>query len=413
MKHWINSGILFLLLQVVIITPVFAGGNPEKNRQPETKNQQTAGQLEQSTGENTFPPVDVTQDQFPHKIETLYADGFSVEYHNTYKIVRVLEPYPNAQRSFQYVLAQRGAPIPEGYADATVIPIPVRSFVSLSSSYLGGLSMLGEMDTLTGVDRRKNVYSSTIRERIQAYEVLEVSNNYRPNIELLLEIDPDCIMASALGNEMDVHPKLLEVNLPIVINGEWNEEHPLGRAEWIKFLSLFYNKEQQAEELFSTIEQQYLAIRQAAQAREKYPTVFSGAPFDDVWYMPGGESFTAQFFEDAGADYIWSETIATGSLSLSFETVFYKAEDADFWLNAGWEHKSLDEMLKSDERFSNFKAFRTGQVYANNKRVAPEGGNDYWESGILNPHVVLADLVKILYPEILPEHELFYYQKLE
>lgn len=402
-RHDVRIFFISVLL-LLVVSFLFGGGASETSE---------ASRQSMAIDQDRVQPVDTDKDHYPFKTEILYSEGFSVEYHNTYKYVRVLKPYPNAQRGFEYVLVQRGAPIPDGYENAIVVSVPVRSFVSLSSSYLGGLEMLGVLDTLTGVDTGKNVYNPEVRERIKEYEVLEFTNGYQPNIELLLEIEPDCIMAPALGNEMDVHPKLLEVNLPIVINGEWNEMHPLGRAEWLKFLALFFNKEKEADQLFTTIEQQYWAIRNAARASDEYPTVFSGAPFNDIWYTPGGNSFNAQFFADAGADYLWSDTVATGSLALTFESVFYKAENADFWLNAGWEHDRLDEMLKTDERFVNFKAFQTGEVYANNNRVAPEGGNDYWESGVLNPHVLLADLVKIFHPEILPEHELFYYRKLQ
>jgi iron complex transport system substrate-binding protein len=406
MKKAFTSLILLIFLQAICFLQVYAGGTKEKEGKPEVT--QPRIQEEQET-----VIIDTDTDQFPHKIEAVYAEGFTVEYHNTYKVVRVLKPYPGVQKGFDYLLVQRGALIPEGHSDSVVIRVPVRSFVSFSSTYLSGLEMLGVRNTLVGVDSRNSIYSPEIREKIKSYKILEVSDEYQPNIELLLEIDPDCIMASAAGNKWDVHPKMVEVNLSIVINGDWNEKHPLGRAEWIKFLSLFYNKEKEANTIFNEIERQYLMIKQAATSADYFPTIFSGAPYNDIWYMPGGESFLARFFSDAGGDYIWKDTVATGGLPLSFETVFYKAENADFWLNAGWNHTSKEDMVKSDERFAKFKAFRTGNVYANNRRVAPEGGNDYWESGIMNPHVILADLVKILHPEIIQDHELFYYQQLK
>lgn len=394
----------FLLFLACITLPVFGGGGGEVIKPaPEP-----AGAVTEAV-----TPIDSQTDYFPYKTKLYHADGFSVEYHNTYKYVRVSEPFPNAQRGFNYLLLQRGAPLPEGYGNAIVITIPVRSFVSLSTSFLGGLDMLGVMNTLTAVDNIEYIYNAWIRARIQEYKILEAAKGATPDIELLLGINPDCIMASAIGSSMDVHPKLLEVNLPIVINGEWNEKSPLGRAEWIKFISLFFNKEEEADLIFSSIEQQYSMIRNAARASKEYPTVFTGAPYEDVWYMPGGNSYAARFFADAGATYLWSETVATGSLALDFESVFYKAVDADYWLNAGFSNESLDEMLQSDERFAGFMSFQNGEVYASNNRTVAKGGNDYWESGILNPHVILADLVKIFHPEILPEHELFYYRKLE
>ncbi|BAL99694.1 MAG: hypothetical protein KatS3mg049_2263 [Caldilinea sp.] len=52
-------------------------------------------------------------------------------------------------------------------------------------------------------------------------------------------------------------------------------------------------------------------------------------------------------------------------------------------------------------------------MYNNNARLNEYGGNDYWEGGLANPDVVLADLIKIFHPELLPDHELVYYRKLD
>ena len=400
---------IFVLLLMVFGTAghaLFAGGSTEKAAAGTEDSGMAPGGAEDEI------PVDVEKG-FEHQVQIDYATGFSVEYHDYYKVIDVLKPYPDALEGFRYVLLKRGAPVPDGYPDATVIEIPVRSFISMSSTYLHCLDMLGVLNTLVAVDNGKYVYNPKVRERVRNYQVLEVASQYKANIETILEINPGCIMTTAMGNEWDIHPKLLEANLPVVINGDWNEKDPLGRAEWLKFIAAFYNREKEAEELFSVIERQYTAIKAAAGSVTERPTLFSGAPFNDVWHMPGGESFQARFFNDAGGDYIWEDTVATGSLHLAFETVFYKAENADFWMNAGWEHNSLEELLKSDERFANFKAFKEGRVYSNNRRLNEDGGNDYWESGIVNPHVVLADLVKILHPEIIPDHELFYYKRLK
>lgn len=69
--------------------------------------------------------------------------------------------------------------------------------------------------------------------------------------------------------------------------------------------------------------------------------------------------------------------------------------------------------MAEDNRYANFAAVKTGNVYNNNARINNSGGNDYWESGTSNPDIVLSDLIKILHPEILPNHQLVYYRKLE
>ena len=391
-----------------LLIPVFAGGRQE-DALLKTDLNNTAG----SGAAAEAVSWTEGEDLFPDKISVEYAEGFRVEYFENFKLVSVLKPYPGAAEGFSYVLVQRGTPAPSGYGDSIVIEVPVQSFVSMSTSYIGGLKMLGVENALSGVDAGKYIYDNEIRKRVADYKVLEVSNEYEPNIEVLLELYPDVIMTSAIGSKWDVHPKMLEVNLPVVINGEWNETSPLGRAEWLKFMSLFFNKEKEAEALFSTIEQQYTMLRDAVAAyTDEKPVVFTGAPMGDSWDVPGGESYMAVLLDDAGADYIWKDTVATGSIPVAFETVFYKAGEADFWLNAGWNWTGHEEISSFDERLLSFKAAEEGNVYANTARLNEDGGNDYWESGVANPHVLLADLIRILHPEILPEHELVYYLNL-
>src|SRR5262249_21380263 len=144
----------------------------------------------------------------------------------------------------------------------------------------------------------------------------------------------------------------------------------------------------------------------------KRPTVFANTPYQGTWFMPGGKSYLAQFFADAGADYLWKDDPSTGSVSLSFESVFDKAADADFWVNAGFFWTQKADALADDSRCEHVAAFNSGQVYTNNGHVNANGGSDCFESGVADPDRILADLVKIFHPDLLPDHELYYYRQL-
>jgi iron complex transport system substrate-binding protein len=198
-----------------------------------------------------------------------------------------------------------------------------------------------------------------------------------------------------------------------VINAEWTERSPLARAEWIKFTALFYNAEQEARRQFESIVAEYTSLteRAAAAADDGAPTVFTGAPYQGTWWVSGGGSYAARLLEDAGARYVWSDDDSTGSLMLDVESVFAKAGSADYWLNTGYWN-TLEDAKNADERFTEFKPYETGQMYNNNRRMGPGGGNEYFETGPANPHWILADLIKIFHPELLPDHQLYYYQKL-
>ena len=97
---------------------------------------------------------------------------------------------------------------------------------------------------------------------------------------------------------------------------------------------------------------------------------------------------------------------------LDIEAVFEQASEADVWINPGmWS--SLAEAEAEDERFTEFAAFKNRNIYNNNRMENENGGNAYWEFGLAEPHVILADLIKIFHPEMLPEHNFVYYRRLE
>lgn len=352
-------------------------------------------------------------DYFPEKVSLSDSVGWTIEYFNNYKVITVLNPWRDADVQFRYVLVQCGTPPPDDVGDALVIEVPVKSVVAMSTTQLPHLSELGLLDKLVGVDSFLYINNPDVRTKIDAGELVEIGGGGQVNVEQAIDLQPDLIMTYGVGNpEFDAHPKLLEAGLKVVLNSEYMETSPLGRAEWIKFTGAFFNREAKATEVYDTIARRYKEMAAKARNVPNKPTVFTGTPFRGTWFMPGGRSYVAQLLADAGATYLWADDTSTGSQPLSFEQVFERARDAEFWLNPGtW--KSLADGKAEDERFTQFAAFQKGNVFNNNKRLNENGGNDYWESGVTNPHLVLADLIRIFHPDLLPDHELYFYQKLE
>ena len=344
-----------------------------------------------------------------------YAKGFTLDYKDAYKILTVTQPWAGAEQALTYILVPRGSEPPADDGNATVIEVPVRSFVAMSTTYFPFLENIGKLDALVAVDDATYVYNPTVREKAASGEIAVVGGGMggpSANIERLLELDPDVIMTSASGiPELDVYPKLEEVGLPVVINGDYLEQTPLGRAEWGIFIAAFFDLEQQASQQFDALVQRYEEVQALAASVQERVTVFTNTDYQGTWYVPAGESYAAILLKDAGAEYLWADQPGTGALPLSFETVFERAKDADFWLNPGFA-ASLQDLLAMDARYAEFKAFQTGQVFNYNAKVTDTGGMDYFESGVANPDVILKDLIKIFYPELLPEHTLFYYQQL-
>ena len=373
----------------------------------------TSSALTANLTDGCIEGFDPTLDYFPEKLAPTYADGFTVDYHGHYKVVTVATPWQGAQEPLRYALVQCGAPSPAGFEAAEIIEVPVMRFVGMSTTYLPVLERLGVLDRLVGLDDITYVNNETVRAMAQAGQLGYIGYGAYVNVEEALNLEPDLILTYAAGSlDYDAHPKLLEAGLPVVVEGSWLDNHPLGRTEWLKFIAIFFNQEATAEATFAETAARYeeLAAR-AAQVTDK-PTVLADTVFQGTWYMPGGQSYMARYLADAGGDYLWADEPSSGSTPLSFEAVFDRAHDADVWVNLGFT-SSLDDLLAQDARYADFKAFQNGQVWNNNVRVNENGGNDYYESGSANPDVVLADLIKILHPDLLPEHELVYYQQLK
>jgi len=354
------------------------------------------------------------QDYFPEKTQIQYAQGFQVKYHKHYKVITVNNPWRDANRSFQYVLVQCGTPVPSGFEQSQVVQVPIQRIAVLSTTHLGHLESLQLLDRLVAVSNIKLVYSQEVHQYLQKNNVQEIGSNTNLNIEKIIDISPDLITTYGTGNlQQDAHPQLLEAGLKVAINSEYMESTPLGHAEWIKFTALFFNQEQAVNQQFNQIVREYKSVAAIAQKAQNKPTVITGFHRNGTWNIPGGNSYVAKLLKDAGANYFGADNAESGSIPLSFEAVYDRALNAQVWLNGSQDWTRLQDVASTDERYTKLSAFKSGRVFNNNARVNEFGGNDYWQSGTISPHLVLSDLVKILHPELLPEHQLIYYQPLK
>jgi iron complex transport system substrate-binding protein len=410
----ITSKMLMFVCQIVLIAVLVVACHSTRT----TSNHSQSSSV--ILGSNTKSSIGCVQnydpqiDYFPNKVSIAHAEGFEVEYHHNYKLVTVKNPWRNAKTTFQYVLVQCGTPIPEGYQKNQVIQVPVNKVVSLSTTHLPHLDKLGLVDKLVGVSNIKLVNTSSVVAHIKAGKVAEVGNDASVNVEKILELAPDLVTTYGTGNsQIDSYPKLLEVGLKVAINAEYTETSPLGRAEWLKFTALFFNREAKAEKVFGDIEKKYQAVALKARSISYRPTVFTGFNIKGTWYTPTGNSYVAKYLADAGAKYLWENDKSYGILPLSFEAVFERAALADYWINLRQNWHSLQQIIADDKRYADFQAFKDRKIFNNNARVTEAGGNDYWEGGISNPDVVLSDLIKIFHPELLPNHTLVYYYMID
>lgn len=344
-----------------------------------------------------------------------YAKGFTIRYSGPYKFVSIMSPFDKSVDTVRYVLVPRGTPAPKGYAASQVIDIPLRSIIAMSSMHVGLAEFLGAEDLIVGLGNLKYVSSPKVIQRIDAGKVREVGRDQTVNDEQVITMQPDLLMAMGSPTaRLDHYRTIRGAGVPVLINSEWVETTPLGRAEWVKLLAALLNKETLVNQKFAKVEQEYNRLAALTKPVASKPTIISGMNSKDAWFVPDGDSYMTRFFLDAGGKYPWVNRRATGSLPLNFEAVYPFALTADYWLNVGMMSvDSKQSVLAKDVRYADFKAFKTGRLYSYTKRVNSRGSNDFWESGAVNPHLVLADLIRILHPDLLPKHQLVYYQQLK
>ncbi len=343
------------------------------------------------------------------KIE--FAKGFDVSYHEGYKIITLKNAWPEAKKEFKYALVEKGTTLPSAESYDAIIAIPINKIVVTSTTHIPSLEMLGVDESLIGFPNLNYISSEKTRKRINSGHITELGRNEDINTEVLIEINPDLVVGFAVdGNNKSLNT-IKKTGIPVVYNGDWTETSPLGKAEWIKFFAAFYNKEKDADRIFSEIKSEYLKATKIALKTENIPTVLSGAMYKDVWYIPQGKSWAAQFIADANGNYLWKETEGTGSISLNLENVLEKAEHANFWIGPSY-YTSLSQLQEAHAVYQQFDAFKNNNIYNFTNKVGETGGMLYFELAPNRPDLVLKDLIKILHPELLTDYQPFFFEKL-
>lgn len=350
-------------------------------------------------------------DDLKNIVELNHANNFKISEFNNYYILNIEKPWPGAEKGFTYLLFKEDAVIPKDLEYDQKVQIPVENIVVTSTTHIPALEALQEEKTLIGFPGLDYISSEKTRNLINSGKIKELGKNENINTETLIELQPDAV----IGFAMDASNKSLETiqktGIPVIYNGDWTEKTPLGKAEWIKFFGLFYDKIEQAETIFSKIESSYSEVKTLAKSSKNTPRVLSGAMYKDQWYLPYGNSWQAQFIKDANANYIYADTEGNGSMSLSFESVLEKAADADFWISVG-QYTSYSQLYKESQHYKQFKAVQNKEVYSVSLAKGETGGVLYFEQGPQRPDLILKDLVSIFHPELLPNYKRAFFKTL-
>ena len=357
---------------------------------------------------------DAAADYFPEKAVIEDAAVFSVEYRRSYKVITVRDLSAGG-RAERYVLVQCGTPAPKlagDLAGAQAVTVPVASLFAFSTTNLPPLVDLDRVDVLTGVAQFDAVASPEVRARIEAGKVVEFARvGLVIDVERVVTAKPSLLLAgSTSGATLAV---IRSAGVPVVANSEWLESTALGRAEWLKYVAVFLNEERRAQSVYGAMKSRYrsLGVRAMAGPAVERPLVMTGRSTRGLFTISGGRSYVATLIGDAGGRYAWSDNTAAGITSVDLEAQIQRAANADVWINGGgW--KNLAEMLEDEPRYSAFKAYRQGQVWVYERPVRPGSSSDYWSRSVTHPDLVLADLIKIFHPRLVPNHAFEWYTQL-
>lgn len=330
-----------------------------------------------------------------------YAKRFSIVDKKGYRTLLVMSGQGSSLDTLRYLLLPHGSPIPSGFNGYSVIRTPVRRAAVFSTTQIGFIDLLGESDRIVGISRSEFVNTPSLRRRIADGSIAEIGMPFSPDLETILALDPGVVFAPALPPSRKSGYQTLEhSSIPVLVIAEWQEETPLGRAEWLKLFGVLFGREELAHRRFAEIEASYRSIREMTGGIRNRPVVLCGLPVKDSWFVPAGESYVAALLSDAGASYPWAGEPGSGSVELDIEAVYPLALQADYWLNPGIV-KSLEELIAIDARFADLGPVKNGRVYNNNRQLNEYGGNAYWEYGVVRPDAILRDLVMILHPGLL------------
>mgnify|MGYP002724338719 CR=1 FL=1 len=383
----ITKGLNALIVSAIIITTITTSGCKPGNRKQTNETESNGSSV---------------------SIE--YAKGFTIHKEEEYTKVVINNPWGNGSKPYEtyYLYKSDSTELPQ---DGIKVKTPISSIVINTFSYFEFLKQFDELDKVVGVSDAERVYNQYILEKLSMGEIQDLGDPFNPNLEKSLMLRADAVVTSAYAQQDTYNERLKNTGVPIIYSLEWMEETPLARAEWIKMIAEFFDKADLAADIFDGIKHRYISNKELVNRIEgKQPSILAGDNFQGTWYLPGGGSFNATLFRDAGIDYFYKNDKQQGSIGLDIETILTQFATANIWF--GCEADSYKELENKDRKYMLLDAVKNKTVYSNRNRTTLKGGNDYFEGAVANPDLLLRDLIKIAHPGLFTDSELTYLKPL-
>lgn len=332
-----------------------------------------------------------------------YASLLSIIKHKHYTEVQVINPDNNRVHK-KYGLSAKLSQIPKN-KDLIPIKTPITSIITLAGTDIGMLAKLNCSNKIKGIANPKYVYNQTVRQNSQKGFITSFSDINQLNPEKVLPI-ANMITYSGFGTPIAQEEKLNKLGINCVPVYDWRENHPLGKAEWIKLYGLLFDKEKEASDYFLKIEKAYKKLKKQVANIQSKPSVLSGSMIGDTWFMPAAQSFNANLISDAQGDFVGKTKKGTGSSTFTLEEVFSKFKSAQIWINPMFDRKST--LLQANKKYQYFDAFKQNEIYCYSHKM-----NYFWENSAIEPHKVLSDLIQIFHKGQIPKKKLYFYRKIK
>lgn len=341
-----------------------------------------------------------------------YANGFVIDRVPGKECfeLKILSPWQGADSvSTSSLVIDKAGKMGEDAVSQQVLDHEAQRLVVMSSSHIAMLDALGATDRIVGVSGLKFISNKHLLARQD--EIADVGYDGNYNYEALIGCKPDLVLLYGIDGASQLEPRLVEMGIPFVYIGDYIEESPLGKCEWVVAMGMLTGLQSKAEAILKPIAERYDSLSRCVQASGcSMPTVMLNTPYRDTWFMPSTDSYMAHLIEDAGGEYIYKENNSGTTLPIDIEEAWRLTNSADLWINTG-RCNSLEDLADNCQRFVDAPCVRKGNVYNNTRRLTPGGGNDFYESGIMHPDLILRDLIKIFHPGLLPDSTVLTYYK--
>lgn len=293
------------------------------------------------------------------------------------------------------------------------VVVPLKRVICMSTGHLAYLNSLNELNSVVAVSGSRYIINPKVNQLVEKGKIVDVGYEGTLNYEMILSLKPDMVFTYGITGENNSYiDKLRQLGIPVLVIGDYIENHPLGKLEYLKLFGALFKKSAMADSIYNSKKEIYLKLKTSLDTVKLRPKVLLNAPFKETWYLPGAESYITKLIMDSGADVLGAKQNSSKSGATNIEEVYKLSLSADFWLNPN-SYRSINALTEDIPLFKSVKVVKRGLVYNNINKASPSGGSDFWEGGVTEPEIILMDLVKIFHPHFLEKHELKYYIKLE